>query len=115
MSKNRMQKRINEMQAVYRQWLALQESLKEAEATLIKSTELIGEMTDFFASGDYLEFYEAIEEGAQVDLRTEGEHSIMSEDALWNALNAHQQRCWQLIHFCIAQLDPNQVQHQDQE
>ncbi|MGN6841664.1 DUF4298 domain-containing protein, partial [Neisseria sp. P0021.S005] len=47
----------------------------------------------------------AIEEGADVDLRTQGEYSIMSEDALWNALGEFHQLAWEHLRSSVNALD----------
>lgn len=40
-----------------------------------------------------------------MDLRTEGEYSIMSEDALWNALGEFHQLAWLYLRSSVDALD----------
>ena len=80
-----MQKRIDEIQSKYREWCELLPQLEADIARWKHAASLMQDMDDFYTN-EYQACHQAIEEGANVDLRTQGEYSIMSEDALWNAL-----------------------------
>ena len=99
------QTRINEIQAIYKEWLALQERLQIAKQDLAKSAELMSQLEEFYFDGEYREIFEQIENGEQIDLTTDGEYSVMSEDALWNAVHDHDSMLWDFMRFCVKHLD----------
>ncbi|UXZ04403.1 DUF4298 domain-containing protein [Moraxella nasicaprae] len=99
------QTRINEIQAVYKEWLALHERLETAKQDLAKSAELMGKLEDFYFDGEWRELYEKIENGEQFDLTTDGEYSVMSEDTIWNAIHDHDSTLWDFMRFCVKHLD----------
>lgn len=102
-----MQNHINQIQALYREWLQLNEKLNLAQQDWQRSTEIMQQLNDFYFNGAYRDYHEAIEQGAKIDLTTQGEYSIMSEDTLWNAFHEHQQMAWQRLRSAIAVLDPD--------
>lgn len=99
------QTRINEIQAIYKEWLDVQERLAIAKQDLVKSNELMKELEKFYFNGEYREIFEQIENGEPFDLTTDGEYSVMSEDTLWNAIADHDSTLWDFMRFCIKQLD----------
>ncbi|QMT31927.1 DUF4298 domain-containing protein [Alysiella filiformis] len=103
-----MQDKINQIQDLYRQWQQLQPKLAQAQQDWQQSCAIMQQLNDFYFDGEYREFYEAIENGAKVDLTTQGEYSVMSEDALWNAFHEHQHMAWQRLRSAMAELDPEQ-------
>lgn len=102
---NNPQNRINEIQTTYHEWLSLQEKLAQAHQDWQKSVELMQKMQTFYLDGEYQAIYEKIENGENFDLTTQGEYSIMSEDALWNAMHEHDQALWQMLRFAVKHLD----------
>ena len=88
-----MQKRIDEIQSKYREWCHLLPQLEEDLKRWKHAVALIRDMDNFYTH-EYQACHQAIEDGAELDLRTEGEYSIMSEDALWNALGEFHQLAW---------------------
>lgn len=102
---NEIQNRINEIQTAYHEWLSLQEKLANTHQDWQKSVELMQKMQDFYLNGEYQEIYEKIENGEKLDLTTQGEYSIMSEDALWDAMHEHDQALWQMLRFAVKHLD----------
>ena len=89
-----MQKRIDEIQSKYREWCELLPQLEADIARWKHAASLMQDMDEFYTN-EYQACHQAIEEGADVDLRTQGEYSIMSEDALWNALGEFHQLAWE--------------------
>lgn len=102
---NNLQIRIDEIQTAYHEWLLLQEKLEQAQQDWQKSIELMQKMQEFYLDGEYQEIYERIEKGEIFDLTTQGEYSVMSEDALWNAMHEHDQALWQMLRFAVKYLD----------
>lgn len=105
MNKPSPQQRIDEVQALYREWLALQPKLEQAQKDWQKSVQLMAQLEDFYLQGEYRDIYEQLENGANLDLTTKGEYSVMSEDAIWNAIQEQQQQLWQLLRFAVKNLD----------
>lgn len=106
------QQRINEIQAIYRDWLDLQPKLRQAQADWQKSVDLMAQLEAFYSGGEYQSLYEAMEHrenseksGLTLDLTTQGEYSVMSEDAIWNAMGDEQQALWWLLRFAVKHLD----------
>ncbi|STZ62781.1 Uncharacterised protein [Moraxella lacunata] len=99
------QTRINEIQAIYKEWLAVHERLEIAKQDLAKSSDLMSKLEHFYFDGEYRKIFEQIENGLEVDLTTDGEYSVMSEDAIWNAIHDHDSTLWDFMRFCVKHLD----------
>lgn len=99
-----MQKRIDEIQSKYREWCNLLPQLEEDIRRWQHAAALIRDMDDFYTR-EYQQYYQAIEEGKEIDLRTEGEYSIMSEDALWDAFGEFQRLAWLRLRSGVDALD----------
>ena len=99
-----MQKRIDEIQSKYREWCELLPQLEADIARWKHAASLMQDMDEFYTN-EYQACHQAIEEGADVDLRTQGEYSIMSEDALWNALGEFHQLAWEPLRSSVNALD----------
>lgn len=99
------QQKINQIQEKYREWLGLYGRLETAYQELVKSTELMQELEDFYFRGDFQEIYESIENGEKLDLTTKGEYSIMGEDTLWNAFHDQQTLLWKFLKLAVKNLD----------
>lgn len=108
MSQEITQNRINEIQEKYREWKELHQKLTESLKYWQKSAELMKDLEKFYFSGEYQNIYEQIENGAEFDLKTKGEYSIMSEDTLWNAFHEQQSLLWKQLRFAVEQLDTNE-------
>lgn len=100
-----VQNRIDEIQAVYREWLALQDKLTQAKQDLAQSAKLMGQLEQFYFDGEYRDIYEQIENGLAVDLKTDGEYSVMGEDTIWNAKHEFDSTLWDFLRFCVKHLD----------
>ncbi|WP_373779024.1 DUF4298 domain-containing protein [Glaesserella sp.] len=100
-----IQQRIQQIQHLYREWLELQPTLQQAQSDWQRSAEIINTLEKFYFEGEYQDYFQQIEQGLEVDLTTEGEDSVMSEDTLWNAFYEQQQTLWQQLRFAVAQLD----------
>ncbi|MDO4895206.1 DUF4298 domain-containing protein [Moraxella sp.] len=99
------QKLIDQMQANYKEWLALQEKLSQAHQDLQRSVELMKSLQAFYFDGEWRKLYEKIENGEQFDLTTDGEYSVMSEDTIWNAVHEQESLLWQQLRFAVKHLD----------
>lgn len=101
-----MQNEIQHLQTLYREWLQLQDKLATANQDWKRSCEIMTTLKQFYFEGEYQTYYEAIAAGTDVDLRTQGEYSIMGEDTLWDAFHQHQTQAWQRLRGAIAELEP---------
>lgn len=71
-----MQKRIDEIQSKYREWCHLLPQLEEDIRRWKHAAALIRDIDNFYTH-EYQAYHQAIEDRAELDLRTEGEYSIM--------------------------------------
>lgn len=100
------QRRIDEIQSLYREWLRLLPELEAAQDEWRKAAEIIRKLDKFY-SGEYNRYYTEIENGLPVSLETEGEYSIMSQDALYDAFGDHYRLSWEWMRLAVASLDPD--------
>lgn len=100
-----MQARLSHVQALYREWTALLPRLQAAQDEWLRSAGLMRELMDFYFNGEFTAMNQAVDAGAALDLRTPGEHSVLSEDALWNALYDHQALAWGYLRSAVKALD----------
>lgn len=99
------QLRLDHIQARYREWLALQPKLLAAQRDWQESCRLMAELEAFYLGDEYMQLADAVAQGLPVSLHTGGEHSVLSEDALWHALHEHQQQAWQRLRSAVDVLD----------
>ncbi|UNU73875.1 DUF4298 domain-containing protein [Moraxella nasovis] len=92
-----IQNEIKKYQALYRRWLDIQSDDDKLIAVLKERAKLTQELSWFYF-GDHTDkpsrwscLYDEIEMGAQVDLKTSGEYSVMSQDTLWDMAIAERQ------------------------
>ena len=98
------QRRIDEIQSLYREWLRLLPKLEAAQDEWRKAAEIVRKLDGFY-SGEYNRYYTEIENGLPVSLETEGEYSIMSQDALYDAFGDHYRLSWEWMRLAVASLD----------
>ncbi|PSJ80516.1 DUF4298 domain-containing protein [Neisseria iguanae] len=99
------QQQLAEIQALYREWTELLPKLKAARRDWQRGDAIMRELAAFYFGGEYLACLEAKEQGWQPDLTTQGEYSVLSEDALWDAYGDQQALAWQWMRDCIETLD----------
>ncbi|HHW7570429.1 Uncharacterised protein [Mannheimia haemolytica] len=78
---------IQKMQDCYNQWVALLPELEKGIEQWKQATALLEPLSQFYASPEWRELHDSFDE----QLDTKGNYSILSEDALWNALSEHHQ------------------------
>lgn len=100
------QRRIDEIQSLYREWLRLLPKLEAAQDEWRKAAEIVRKLDGFY-SGEYNRYYTEIENGLPVSQETEGEYSIMSQDALYDAFGDHYRLSWEWMRLAVASLDPD--------
>lgn len=99
------QARIDHIQKLYREWTQLLPKLEAAHQDWLRGDAIMRELEHFYFGGEYSRYHQALEEGLDVNLHTEGEYSIMSEDALWNASIEQRSLAWQRLRSAVAVLD----------
>lgn len=100
------QRRIDEIQSLYREWLRLLPKLEAAQDEWRKAAEIVRKLDGFY-SGEYNRYYTEIENGLPVSLETEGEYSVMNQDALYDAFGDHYRLSWEWMRLAVASLDPD--------
>lgn len=101
-----VQQRIDEIQSAYREWLQLQPQLEAAQQQWRRAETLMQRMTGFY-DGEYREYFEAVEQGLPVSLKTGGEYSVLSEDALFDAMGCHRHLAMAWLRLAVKALDPD--------
>ena len=99
------QKRIDEIQALYRRWLQLLPELEAAQQQWRQAAQIMTELDKFYAA-EYMAYTNAVADGLPVSLHTEGEYSVLSEDALFDAFADYTHLAWQQLRDATAALDP---------
>lgn len=100
-----VQARIDHIQKRYREWIQLLPKLEAAHQDWLRGEAIMRELAQFYFDGEYNRYHQALEDGLDVHLHTQGEYSIMSEDALWNAFTDQQSLAWQRLRSAVAVLD----------
>lgn len=104
MSKTAQQK-IHHIQKLYREWLELEPKLAQAQKDWQHAIAIMSELEAFYFDGEWGQLHQAMEEGFQADLTTDGEYSVMGEDTLWNAFHDKDAKLWAMLRFAIKHLD----------
>ena len=99
------QRRIDEIQSLYRQWLRLLPALQAAQRQWRQAEEIMAELDAFYAR-DYLPLRDAAAGGLALSQTTEGEYGVLSEDALFDAFSDRHRLAWQWLRLATAALDP---------
>ena len=99
------QARLDEMQALYREWLALAPRLEAAQEEWRRAAALMTQL-DAFYDREYLPLRDAVEAGLPLDERTQGEYRVLSEDALFDAFSDAHRLAWGWMRLAMASLDP---------
>lgn len=102
---SRAQARIDEIQRLYREWTQLLPELEAARSRWQRGEALMRELAHFYFDGEYGRYRDALESGLALNLHTQGEYSVMSEDALWDAFGDQQRLAWQWLRSAVAVLD----------
>ena len=99
------QQRIDEIQTLYRRWLQLLPRLEAAQQEWKQAEDIMAQLDRFYAE-EYMEYADALADGLPVSLQTEGEYSVLSEDALFDAFGDRHRLAWQWLRLATAALDP---------
>ena len=99
------QTRIDEIQRLYREWTQWLPKLQAAQRDWQHAAALMQKLAQFYFGGEYNRYYDALENGLDVDLRTQGEYSVMSEDALYDAFGERQNLAWAWMRLAMKDLD----------
>ena len=80
------QQDVQKLQDLYNQWCELAPQLEKSLEQWKQAESLLKPLSDFYGSEQWHELYDNF----NGELDTQGNYSILSEDALWNAF--HEQR-----------------------
>lgn len=89
---------IQKMQDYYNEWITLLPELEKALTQWKKATELLTPLNEFYFSPQWQELHQNFNE----TLETEGNYSILSEDALWNAFHEHRRLAMEWLKLSTA-------------
>lgn len=78
---------IQQMQDRYNQWVVLFPELEKSVEQWKKAAELLAPLQQFYFS----EQWQRLNESFDDELDTQGNYSVLSEDALWNAFHEQHQ------------------------
>ena len=85
MNADTAQQTLDHAQALYRRWLELLPRLEAAQREWQQAEAVMTELDAFYAR-DYLPLRDAEAAGLPLSLHTAGEYSVLSEDAIFDAL-----------------------------
>ena len=105
-----VQAHICDMQKLYAEWQQLLPKFAAAQEDWQRGMVIMQQWAQFYFSDTFRFYTEAVEQGLAVDLRTQGEYSVMSEDAIWNALAEQDSLAWQRLRSAMAVLDREAAQ-----
>lgn len=97
-----MNNQVQQMQDLYGQWVALQPQLENALRQWQQAAEIMQQLKQFYYSPEWQELYENFDDKT---LDTQGNYSVLSEDALWNAFHEQHQLAVQWLKEGIAVID----------
>lgn len=78
-----MKNKIQQIQDSYGRLLELLPLLKENPTLLPEAEQLAQQLDEFYQSPEWLELYDR---SSEFNIDTKGNYSVLSEDAIWNAL-----------------------------
>lgn len=78
------QAHVNEMQALYREWLDLSPQLDAAQKYWQKTVGVMQALAESYFDGDYGRYLDAMEEGLNQCLDLPAQYNIGSDAAVWN-------------------------------
>lgn len=88
---------IQILQDHYNQWCKLLPELEKSLEQWKKAQELLTPLSAFYGSETWRRLFDSFDE----PLDTQGNYSILSEDALWNALTEHYELCEEMSALLI--------------
>lgn len=88
-----MQKHIQQMQDNYGQLLKLLPELEKSLSQWEEAYQLIQQLNEFYHSPLWLEIYDNAD---NICLETHGNYSVLSQDAIWNAVTEQHELAKQL-------------------
>ena len=99
-----MQKRIDQVQADYREWLMLLPKLEAAQTEWQRAEAVFARLQNFYEH-DYLNYFEVENNGLPLSLKTEGEESVLGEDTLFEAFGERHTLAMRWLKLAVKSLD----------
>ncbi|MFA9489512.1 MULTISPECIES: DUF4298 domain-containing protein [unclassified Mannheimia] len=91
---------IQKMQDRYNQWVELLPELEKGLEQWKKANELLEPLSQFYYDPKWRELHDSFDE----ELDTKGNYSVLSEDALWNALSDQHQLALEWLKLSTAHI-----------
>lgn len=98
-----LQAKLDETQALYREWLSAKEQADEAYAAIVHAMAVMAKLEAAYFDDAFMQLHDADAKGL-LDTRTPGEYSVLSEDTVYNALIDKEQLLWAHLKLCIEHL-----------
>ncbi|MCK3657579.1 hypothetical protein A4G18_02305 [Pasteurellaceae bacterium Pebbles2] len=93
---------VQTMQDLYGEWLNLAPELEKSLELWQKAGEISQQLSQFYTSPEWRDYHENFDQ-SQINF---GEnHSVLSEDALWNVLDEQRQLNMKLLKLAVTLLD----------
>lgn len=98
-----LQAKLDETQALYREWLDAKQQADEAYAAIEHAMAVMKKLEAAYFDETFIQLHDADAKGL-LDTTTLGEYSVLSEDAVYNALIDKEQLLWAHLKLCIEHL-----------
>lgn len=96
---------VQHIQDLYGQWVKLLPQLQAAQQEWRHAQHIIRTLSQYYDGGTYLQHMQAWEDSEGVTFDTDGNYSVLSEDALWDAFDENRALAWQWLRMAIQVLD----------
>lgn len=80
---------IQKIQDLYGKWVKLQPQLEKNIQQWRETVEIMAELKPFYSNPKWIELYNMND--AELPFETNGNYSVLSQDALWNAFEEEQE------------------------
>ncbi len=97
-----MESKVQQMQNLYGEWVKLLPELEKGLRQWRQAAEIMQQLKQFYFSSEWQTLYDNADE---IPLDTQGNYSVLSEDALWNAFHEQHQLAVQWLKEGIAVID----------
>ncbi|MFD0965918.1 DUF4298 domain-containing protein [Seminibacterium arietis] len=99
---NKELEKIQQAQDLYNQWVELLPELEKSFEQWKKATDIIEQLGKFYFSDKWRDLHDNAD---QYKIDTKGNYSVLSEDAVWNAVHEKRELDLQWLKAIVAKLD----------
>ncbi len=97
-----MLQQVQEMQDLYAQWMKLLPELEKSMAQWKNASQILDRLQAFYFDPQWLELCETVDESR---LTMQGNYSVLSQDAIWNALHDRRRLAIEWLKQIVAVLE----------